>query len=78
MIQWDYKGEKGYGHVIEGVDDAPEVDADGDEIRGEVGEKGGGEFTRFVFLFITLHILPNWNAVPKTSNCQNSLIDHQF
>lgn len=21
MVQWDYKGEKGYGHVIEGDDD---------------------------------------------------------
>lgn len=53
MIQWDYKGEKGYGHVIEGVDDAPEVDADGDEIRGEVGEKGGGEFTKLVTSSLT-------------------------
>jgi hypothetical protein len=45
-IQWDYKGEKGFGHVIEGVDDGPEHDADGEEMRGEVGEKGGGEFSR--------------------------------
>lgn len=45
-IQWDYKGEKGYGHIIEGVDDGPERDADGEEMRGEVGEKGGGEFSR--------------------------------
>jgi hypothetical protein len=34
MVQFDYKGEKGYGHVIEGADD------DG----LEEGEKGGGEF----------------------------------
>ncbi|KAI5475283.1 cell cycle control protein, Cwf19 [Pseudohyphozyma bogoriensis] len=46
-VQWDYKGEKGYGHVIEGVDDAPERDADGDELRGEMGEKGAGEFPRW-------------------------------
>lgn len=46
MVQFDYKGEKGYGHIIEGVDDGPEHDADGEERRGELGEKGGGEFTR--------------------------------
>lgn len=45
-VQFDYKGEKGFGHIIEGIDDAPEVDADGDEIRGELGEKGSGEFTK--------------------------------
>jgi hypothetical protein len=48
MVQWDYKGEKGYGHIIEGVDDGPERDRDGDEIRGEFGDKGGGEFPRSV------------------------------
>ncbi len=47
MVQFDYKGERGYGHVIEGVDDAPDHDADGDEIRGEMGESGGGEFPRW-------------------------------
>lgn len=62
MIQWDYKGEKGYGHVIEGVDDAPEVDADGDEIRGEVGEKGGGEFTRYVLYTPSLSV-PNLSSL---------------
>lgn len=46
MVQFDYKGENGYGHIIEGVDDAPDRDLDGEERRGEVGEKGGGEFTR--------------------------------
>ena len=46
MVQWDYKGEKGYGHVIEGVGDA----AGGGEGDGAVdeGEKGGGEFPRYV------------------------------
>ena len=34
-IQFDYKGEKGYGHVIEGG-----VTADGDEEGVEEGEKG--------------------------------------
>ncbi|GAA5979489.1 hypothetical protein JCM5350_003922, partial [Sporobolomyces pararoseus] len=47
MVQFDYKGENGYGHIIEGVDDAPDRDLDGEERRGEVGEKGGGEFTRY-------------------------------
>lgn len=47
MVQWDYRGEQGYGHVIEGVDDAPEYDQDGYEQRGEIGEKGGGEFPRY-------------------------------
>ena len=40
MVQFDYKGEKGYGHVIEGVSDA----AGGGDPDGAVdeGEKGGG------------------------------------
>ena len=42
MVQFDYKGEKGYGHVIEGTS---EVSANGDEDIDE-GEKGGGEFPR--------------------------------
>lgn len=42
MVQFDHKGEKGYGHVIEGVDNAEGEDA------MEEGEKGGGEFPRFV------------------------------
>lgn len=40
MVQFDYKGEKGYGHVIEGT--GKEMDEDIDE-----GEKGGGEFPRW-------------------------------
>ncbi|KDQ12326.1 hypothetical protein BOTBODRAFT_113169 [Botryobasidium botryosum FD-172 SS1] len=45
MVQWDYKGEKGYGHVIEGVgDDAGGGDGDG---AVDEGDKGGGEFPRY-------------------------------
>lgn len=33
-IQWDYKGEKGYGHVIEGMDDNA-----GHAVENENGEK---------------------------------------
>ena len=64
MVQWDYKGkawelsrlilsranahlvgEKGYGHVIEGVD-GPEGGGDGYDV--DEGDKGGGDFPRFV------------------------------
>ncbi|KAF9464145.1 CwfJ C-terminus 1-domain-containing protein-like protein [Collybia nuda] len=41
MVQFDYKGEKGYGHVIEGVDSG------GAEDPMEEGEKGGGEFPSY-------------------------------
>jgi hypothetical protein len=41
MVQWDYKGEQGYGHVIEGRDTADDPDGDVDE-----GDKGGGQFPR--------------------------------
>ncbi|ORY55951.1 CwfJ C-terminus 1-domain-containing protein-like protein [Leucosporidium creatinivorum] len=47
MVQFDYKGEKGYGHIIEGIDDAPTRDADGEEIRGEFGDQGAGAFPRW-------------------------------
>ncbi|KAK4046461.1 Pre-mRNA-splicing factor cwf19 [Microbotryomycetes sp. JL201] len=47
MVQFDYKGEKGFGHVIEGVDDAPEHDHDGQELRGELGEQGSGQFPKW-------------------------------
>ncbi|KAF8909023.1 CwfJ C-terminus 1-domain-containing protein-like protein [Gymnopilus junonius] len=40
MVQFDHKGEKGYGHVIEGAATAQ----DDDEYGLEEGEKGGGEF----------------------------------
>ena len=44
MVQFDHKGEKGYGHVIEGTSEAAGADEEGgiDE-----GEKGGGEFPRW-------------------------------
>ncbi|KAI0300190.1 CwfJ C-terminus 1-domain-containing protein-like protein [Russula brevipes] len=42
MVQFDYKGEKGYGHVIEGSGDAA-----GDEEGLDEGEKGGGDFPRY-------------------------------
>jgi hypothetical protein len=44
MVQFDYKGEKGYGHVIEGSGDAA-----GDEGELDEGEKGGGDFPRLGF-----------------------------
>ena len=44
MVQFDYKGEKGYGHVIEGTSEAS---GNGDEDVDE-GEKGGGAFPRWV------------------------------
>ncbi|KAF9534534.1 CwfJ C-terminus 1-domain-containing protein-like protein [Crepidotus variabilis] len=40
MVMFDYKGEKGYGHVIEGAAEAQ----DEDEYGLAEGEKGGGEF----------------------------------
>ncbi|KAH0586099.1 hypothetical protein H2248_007370 [Termitomyces sp. 'cryptogamus'] len=40
MVQFDHKGEKGYGHVIEGTDTA-----DGEML--EEGEKGGGDFPSY-------------------------------
>ncbi|KZW01458.1 hypothetical protein EXIGLDRAFT_602781 [Exidia glandulosa HHB12029] len=45
-IQWDYKGEKGYGHVIEGVSDAGGA---GDDPDGAVDENMGnsGKFPRY-------------------------------
>ena len=38
-VQWDYKGEQGYGHVIEGRDAEDDPDGNVDE-----GDKGGGQF----------------------------------
>ena len=49
MVQFDYKGEKGYGHVIEGSGDVA-----GDEEGLDEGEKGGGDFPRWVLLFFLL------------------------
>ncbi len=44
MVQWDYKGEKGYGHVIEGMPERNEGEDDEGQI--EEGGKGDGEFPR--------------------------------
>jgi hypothetical protein len=41
MVQFDYRGEKGYGHIIEGVDDMREDDDNG---GFDEGDKGGGKF----------------------------------
>lgn len=43
-VQFDYKGEKGYGHVIEGVGNA-DKEAEEDDI--DEGEKGGGVFPKY-------------------------------
>lgn len=42
MVQFDHKGERGYGHVIEGTSDAAEH-----ENGLEEGEKGGGDFPSY-------------------------------
>ena len=44
MVQWDYKGEKGYGHIIEGMDDSANRGGPEDDLAGAVdeGDKGGG------------------------------------
>ncbi|KAK4047673.1 Pre-mRNA-splicing factor cwf19 [Microbotryomycetes sp. JL221] len=47
MVQFDYKGEKGFGHVIEGIDDEPEYDQDGQELKGELGQQGSGQFPKW-------------------------------
>lgn len=46
MVHWDYKGEKGYGHVIEGVDDASGRGEGEDGMGGPIdeGDRGGGQF----------------------------------
>lgn len=44
MVQFDYKGEKGYGHVIEGTGEA--ADAGDEDGAIDEGGKGSGEFPR--------------------------------
>jgi hypothetical protein len=44
MIQFDHKGEKGYGHVIEGTGES--VGQDEEDEGADEGGKGGGEFPR--------------------------------
>lgn len=48
MVQWDYKGEKGYGHVIEGTGDSAEKGSEDAGGMVDEGDKGGGEFPRCV------------------------------
>lgn len=56
MVQFDYKGERGYGHVIEGTGDAAGAGDDPDAALDE-GEKGGGEFPRSATVFFSLLFL---------------------
>jgi len=45
MVQFDHKGERGYGHVIEGTGESAAL---GEEDGGlDAGEKGGGEFPKY-------------------------------
>lgn len=46
MVQFDHKGEKGYGHVIEGTGES--AGQGEDDEGGDEGGKGGGEFPRYV------------------------------
>lgn len=47
MVHWDYKGEKGYGHVIEGTSESSARQGDGEDMGAvDEGDKGGGEFPR--------------------------------
>jgi hypothetical protein len=82
MVQFDYKGEKGFGHIIEGVDDAPDRDLDGEERRGEVGEKGGGEFTKYFAQEIIGNLLdlpPRlWRKPKRLDKRENSKRIEQF
>lgn len=56
MVQWDYKGEKGFGHVIEGVDDAGGKPGDAED-QGVVDEGDkGGKFPRCVLSPSRTHI----------------------
>ncbi|KAG9010213.1 hypothetical protein FRB94_010912 [Tulasnella sp. JGI-2019a] len=47
MVQWDYRGEKGYGHVIEGSDGAPDLNGEEGEGAMDDGDKGGGDFPKY-------------------------------
>ncbi|KAG9315636.1 CwfJ C-terminus 1-domain-containing protein-like protein [Chiua virens] len=45
MVQFDYKGERGYGHVIEGTGESAALGEEDGAL--DEGEKGGGEFPRY-------------------------------
>jgi len=62
MVQWDYKGEKGYGHVIEGIEDAAGR-GEGEEGMGgpiDEGDRGGGQFPPYVLSFYHLVFFGLW------------------
>jgi len=63
MVQFDHKGEKGYGHVIEGSGDAG-----GDEEGLDEGEKGGGDFPRYARYPASLK--PDCSLCSLTHLCQ--------
>ncbi|GAA5983741.1 hypothetical protein JCM11641_001740 [Rhodosporidiobolus odoratus] len=81
-IQFDYKGEKGYGHIIEGVDDEPDRDLDGEISRGELGDKGGGEFPPYFAQEVIgnlLHLPPKaWRKPRRVDRRDNSERVEQF
>lgn len=70
MVQFDYKGEKGYGHVIEGTNAAEETEEGMDE-----GEKGGGDFPRSVMVCKTQvgpdRIRPGISPARLLETCSN-------
>ncbi|KIK80993.1 hypothetical protein PAXRUDRAFT_15491 [Paxillus rubicundulus Ve08.2h10] len=45
MVQFDHKGERGYGHVIEGTGES--TNAGEEDGALDEGEKGGGEFPKY-------------------------------
>ncbi|KIJ17924.1 hypothetical protein PAXINDRAFT_72629 [Paxillus involutus ATCC 200175] len=45
MVQFDHKGERGYGHVIEGTGES--ANAGEEDGALDEGEKGGGEFPKY-------------------------------
>ncbi|KAI0657373.1 CwfJ C-terminus 1-domain-containing protein-like protein [Cubamyces menziesii] len=71
MVQFDYKGEKGYGHVIEGTSEAS---GNGEEDVDE-GEKGGGEFPRWFAAEIIGNLLDveprRWRRPRRIETWQN-------
>lgn len=69
MVQFDYKGEKGYGHVIEGTDEAAGT---GDDPEGDIdeGEKGGGEFPRYVKHALWFPAVTHSCCLPRKIFCQ--------
>jgi hypothetical protein len=72
MIQWDYKGEKGYGHVIEGMGDSSAKQGDGEDMGAvDEGDKGGGEFPRSLRHFL-LFLSPRYPLIttPLPSSCR--------